>query len=198
MEIPGSAFADLIDDLTNNPLRVNYYRRQTGVGRSQAFGVVGKRCMPPDASRQNWLRPYTFKLLQDFATKYVDISWNAITVNVNYKAEPHYDRHNIGNSYLVAFGNFSGGELEICNGEYSGLYDVRHKPMIEDFSKVLHSVTPFEGNRFSLVFYWYDLKGTVLPPFTVREVNGSWRFFRGEEMIDREKGLPHPLRKAVG
>ena len=178
-----------------NPLGVNYYRKKTGVGRSQTFGVVGRRCLPVDYSRQNWLRPYTLKLLKDFADQYVDISWNAITVNVNYKADPHYDRHNIGNSYLVAFGNFVGGELELHEGPNQGLWDIDRKPMVADFSKILHSVKNFEGERMSLVFYWYDLKGVQLPPWDVKLVNGEWRFFRGDEMIDKKKGLPHPLRR---
>lgn len=197
MAIPESAFTALFNDLTERPLAVNEYRARAGAGRSQTFGVVGRRCLKPDYSRQNWLRPYTYKLLKEFADQYVDISWNAITVNMNYQAAPHRDRHNIGKSFLVAFGEYSGGELEIHEGESSGLWDIRHQPIVMDFSKVLHSVKSFEGKRYSLVFYWYDMKDTVVPPCSVRNVNGVWRFFRGEEMILPKKGLPHPLHKGV-
>lgn len=195
MEIPAGAFLKLYEELTLKPIEVNYYRKRTGEGRSQTFGVVGRRCLKPDYSRQNWLRPYLFHLLREFANEYVDISWNAITVNMNYKAGPHRDRHNVGDSYLVSFGNFEGGELEIHEGDLSGVHDIRHKPIVTDFSKVLHSVRSFSGTRMSLVYYWYDLKDTVLPPCDVRQVDGVWRFFRGDEMIDKKKGLPHPLRK---
>jgi hypothetical protein len=185
-----------LEELTAKPLTVNRYRNVAGEGRTQSFGVVGRRCLKPDYSRQNWFRPYLFKLLQDFADQYVDISWNAVTVNQNYRAGPHYDKHNVGDSFLVAFGEYTHGELEIHEGEYLGLHNVRHKPIKMDFSKVLHSVKNFEGNRFSLVFYWYDLRGATLPPCSVREENGKWEFYRGEERIDKKTGLPHPLRKS--
>ena len=193
--IPEHAFAELYLELSEHPLPVNKYRNTAGTGRSQTFGVVNRRCLPPDYSRQNWLRPYLFKLLKEFAERYVDISWNAITVNQYYRASPHYDKNNVGESFLVAFGNYTGGELEIHEGPSLGFKDIRHKPIKMDFSKVLHSVRDFEGERFSLVFYWYDLGDTVLPPCSVKKVGDKWRFFRGDEMILPSKGLPHPLRK---
>lgn len=196
MDIPESAFVPLLEELTARPISVNKYRNKSGTGRSQAFGIVGKRCLKPDYSRQNWLRPYVYKLLKDFADQYVDISWNAVTVNQNYQASPHYDKHNVGDSYLVAFGDFTGGELEIHEGECLGLHDIRHKPMKMNFSKVLHSVKDFQGSRFSLVFYWYDLRGNEVPPCSVRQENGQWFFYRGEERIMKKTGLPHPLRKS--
>ena len=195
MDIPPSAFTALYEELTAHPIAVNKYRNKSGEGRTQAFGIVGRRCLPPDYSRQNWLRPYLFKLLSEFADQWVDISWNAVTVNMNYKAAPHYDKHNVGESYLVAFGDYTGGELEIHEGEALGLHDIRHKPIKKNFSQMLHSVRSFEGTRISLVFYWYDLRGVVLPPCSVRYHDGKWRFYRGEEMLDKKTGLPHPLRK---
>ena len=195
MEVPEEAFTAIRHELERKPIPINRYRNVAGEGRSQTMGVVGRRCLKPDYSRQNWLRPYLFKLLRDFADQYVDISWNAITINQNYKAGPHYDKNNVGDSYLVAFGNYEGGELEIHEGEASGLHNIRHKPIIKNFSTILHSVRNFQGQRYSLVFYWYDLKGAVLPPCDVRLVNGEWRFFRGDEMITPKTGLPHPLRK---
>lgn len=193
--IPAEAFTAIIEELDKRPLPVNYYRKKAGEGRSQTFGIVGKRCMSADYSRQCWLRPFLFKLLSDFADKYVSIPWNAITVNQNYRAGPHFDKHNIGNSYLVAFGDYRGGELELYHDNIMEKVDIRHKPIVMDFSKTLHSVASFEGNRFSLVFYQYDTKGVEIPPWQIRKINDEWRFFRGDEMIDRKVGLPHPLRK---
>ena len=194
-EIPASAFLGIKEELLRRPIAINRYRNTAGEGRSQTFGVVGKRCMKPDASRQNWLRPFLFKLLLEFGEEYVDIPWNAITVNMNYRAGPHFDKNNVGESFLVAFGDFRGGKLELHREGPVEEIDIRHKPIKMDFSKVLHSVGNFEGQRFSLVYYWYDLKGAELPPFSVREVDGQYRFFRGEEMILPETGMPHPLRK---
>jgi len=198
MEVPLDAFDDIYSELTKNPLAVNRYRKHSGEGRSQAFGVVGRRCLPPDYSRQCWLRPKLYKHLLDFADKYVDISFNAITVNQNYKSIPHRDKHNIGNSYLISFGNFTGGNLTIHESDLSGSHDIKHKPVVTDFSKVLHSVEDWSGNRFSLVFYQYHLpnKPVNLPAPSVRYEDGIYKFYRGDEYIDKKVGLPHPLKKS--
>ena len=196
-EIPLDAFSELLTELQRKPLPVNSYRKKAGEGRSQAFGVVNRRSLPPDYSRNCWLRPYLYKLLLDFADKYVDISFNAITVNQNYKAGPHRDKGNVGVSYLVAFGNYTGGQLRILEGDSKGDWDIRAKPIVESFGDKLHEVLEFSGNRISLVFY--TLKNAPqLPPPSVVQQDGVWRFKRGEEIITT--GLPHPLagRKVGG
>jgi hypothetical protein len=196
ISIPPSEFAPLLDNLTAYPLPMNRYRTTAGEGRSQVFGIVNKRSAgPPDYSRQCWLRPVTYSLLLDFADKWIDISWNAITVNVNYRAAPHRDRGNRGLSTLVAFGDFTGGELEFHEGDLSGTHDVRYKPLTHDFSKDVHSVTRFQGQRMSLVFYWCHTRGVSHPPPSVRDEDGTLVFYRGEERITKANGLPHPLRK---
>ena len=196
MSIDPSEFADIIKELERRPIENNKYRKKTGEGRSQTFGVVNRRCLAPDYSRQNWLRPYLFKLLLDFAKKHVKIEWNAVTVNQNYRASAHRDRGNVGDSYLVAFGNFDHGELEIQEGDLKGIHNVKYTPLITDFSKVLHNVKEFSGNRYSLVFYQLSInkkfKNNVIPPCSVEEVDGAWVFKRGDEIC---QGLPHPLRK---
>lgn len=196
MSIPKEAFDSIYQELKRKPLDKNEYRLKAGSGRSQAFGVVNKRSLPPDYSRQNWLRPLLYKHLIDFGNKYVDISWNSITVNMNYKADKHYDKNNLGDSFLVAFGDYHGGELLIHEGDLSGSHDICYKPMKGDFSKMLHSVNEWDGERFSLVYYMFCKSGVVpkLPPPSVREENGQWYFYRGEEKITKKSGLPHPLR----
>ena len=193
--IPSEAFQPIIDELHRQSLGINEYRKRTGSGRSQAFAIVGKRSMPPDYSRQCWKRPYLFKLLLDFGEKYVDIPYNAITLNENYLAGPHYDKNNVGESFLVAFGTYSGGELVIHEGDLSGEHNICYKPIITDFSKVLHSVKPFVGERFSLVYYMYDDPRWEcnVPPPSVKKVGNEWVFYRGDQPIDKKKGLPHPL-----
>ena len=195
MNIPSEAFDEILKELSRQPLQMNKYRKKVGDGRSQAFGVVGRRCLPPDYSRQCWRRPYLYKLLLDFGNKYVNLPWNAITVNQNYKAGPHYDRHNVGDSFLVAFGDYKGGELIIHEGPKAGTWDIRHTAIQDNFSKCLHEVKDFEGNRVSLVYYNYKVPETSdkpsLPPPAVKQEEGKWVFYRGSEAI--KTGLPHPL-----
>jgi|688.fasta_scaffold124793_4 hypothetical protein len=198
MEIPKEAFDAIYQELKRKPLDKNEYRYKSGSGITQAFGLVNKRSMPPDYSRQCWLRPYLFKLLLEFGDQYVprEVAWNAITVNQNYKADKHRDKNNKGNSFLVAFGDYHKGRLLIHEGDLSGAHNIQYRPIVTDFSKVLHSVEDFDGERFSLVYYTFAKKGVVpeLPPCSVREENGEYFFYRGEQKITKKNGLPHPLR----
>jgi hypothetical protein len=197
VEIPASDFALIAAELQRKTLPINEYR-SSGLGRSQVFGVVNRRCLPADYSRWCWKRPYLYKLLLDFAQKHVPIPFTSITVNHSYPCIAHRDKNNIGDSYLVAFGDFTGGELEIHNGKMVGLHNIRHKPIVADFSKITHSVKSFEGERFSLVFYTnkgHHKNKPVLPPPRVACEQDKWVFYRGEEKIDAKRGLPHPKHK---
>jgi hypothetical protein len=187
-------FAAIILELKRCPLPINHYRNKTGTGRSQAFGIVNRRCLSPDYGRLCWLRPYIYKLLLDYGKKFVPIPFTSITLNQNYQAAPHRDKGNIGDSYLVAFGPYSeGGALLISEGDLSGCHDVRYRPLITDFSRVTHSVQPFVGDRYSLVYYTAK-RAEGVPPPSVVELGGKWVFKRGDEIVS---GLPHPLKGRV-
>lgn len=190
MSIPAEVFQHILDELTRRPLAVNKYRNVAGSGKSQAFGVVNRRCLPPDYSRQCWVRPALYKLLLDFAEKYVSIPYTSITVNQDYQASAHRDKGNKGLSFLVAFGDYTGGECEMLEGDQKGLHDVKNKPLVADFGKNLHQVKPFQGTRISLVYYTLDAE-LDLPPASVVSQGTKWLFKRGEDIC---KGLPHPLK----
>ena len=195
MTIPPEAFWAIQKELERQPLHCNKYRVKAGTGRSQAFGLVNRRCLAPDYSRTCWKRPYLYGLLLEFADKYVKIPWNAITVNQNYQAMKHKDKGNVGESLVVAFGDYEGGELAIYNDGEKELVDVRHKPIVRNFSETWHSVEPFTGNRYSLVFYVLNSKGidlSQIPPPSVVFENGKWWFKRGDKII--RDGLDHPLK----
>jgi len=183
------SLVDIQKELERLPIPINKYRPSSGDGRSQAFGVVCRRCLPPDYSRQCWLRPYLYHLLLEYGRQHVGIPFTSVTVNQNYKADPHRDKGNLGESYLVGFGNYTGGELEIHEGPLKGLHDIR-TPITTDFSKVLHSVKDFQGSRFSLVYYTAK-RSEGLPEPSVEFQNGEWVFLRGGIVT---RSLPHPLK----
>jgi len=183
------SLAEIQAELERRPIAVNKFRPSSGLGRSQAFGVVGRRCMPPDYSRLCWQRPYLYKLLLEYGAANVPCPFTSITVNMNYQATAHRDRNNIGVSFLVGCGTYAGGELEILEGEMKGKYDIR-TPVITDFSKVLHAVLPFTGTRYSLVYYTAN-RSEGLPPPSTELIDGKWVFKRGDEVC---RGLPHPLK----
>ena len=194
--IPAEEFAPIIAELQRQPLPINRYRKKVGLGRSNAMGLVNRRCLPPDYSRYCWCRPYLYKLLLDFGLKNVPFPFTSITINENYSAGPHRDRGNEGQSFLVAFGEYTGGELNIAEGDLSGNYPVKHLPLITDFTTQTHSVLPWEGDRYSLVYY--NLKSNRIPagmPLPSVKLEGNkYVFYRGNVAVTRKKPLPHPLK----
>jgi len=196
IRIPPEAFSALEQELVTRPLAVNMYRKTAGVGRSQTFGVVNRRCLPADYSRLCWMRPLLYKLLLEFGAKYISIPFTSITVNDCFRAAPHRDKGNVGDSVVVAFGDYQGGGLRMHEGVLEGVYDIKHAGIQADFSKITHSVEPFEGRRFSLVFYTASDKfgsAIALPPPSVALApqNGKLVFKRGDEICT---GLAHPLK----
>ena len=203
--IPASAFEELIIELGRRPISVNNYRIKSGSGRSQCFGLVNKRCLPPDLSRQCFQRPYLYHLLCEYAEKYVPIEWDGVTVNQSYHSNPHTDKGNIGLSYIVAFGDFWRGQLQIHDHpDMSGcLLDIKHKPLLFNGSLLTHSVKSFQGPRFSLVYYRLKRNNPETQHvnrkdyFTAIDPDcNQWRIFRKDlEGVPRViLGLPHPLK----
>jgi hypothetical protein len=88
--------------LDAHSLGINKYRVKVNAmgGYSNCLGIVGKRCLPPDLSRQSWLNARLHHLLNDFGNKYVrqHINWTSVQVNVNYSCLPHKDTGNLGDS----------------------------------------------------------------------------------------------------
>jgi fermentation-respiration switch protein FrsA (DUF1100 family) len=194
-QIPSEAFKDILEELRRHPVTMNEYRTKAGAGCSQTFGIVNKRSLAPDYSRQNWYRPYLYHLLLEFAKKYVTIGFNSITINSNYKAAKHRDKNNKGDSFLVAFGEYQGGALKIFEGELMGSHNICCNPIVTDFSKVYHEVEDFTGERYSLVFYTFESPRSVpLPPWELRHEDGRWWFYRDGIKITKQNGIPHPLR----
>ena len=76
-----------------------------------------------------------------------EFKWDAFQVNYNTVAEWHKD--DLGWAYLVVVGDFSGGEVSIHD---SGPLDSRG--MVFGFdTATLHRSYPFDGMRFSILFY---------------------------------------------
>ena len=200
--ISPDAFNEIIDELKRRPIEMNKYRGGVGDGRSQAFGIVNRRCLPPDLSRQCFRRPRLYALLCEFADRYVGVEWDACTVNQNFRAAPHVDKGNCGLSYIVAFGDYEEGELVIEGKSYN----IKHNPLLFDGSRLEHSVKPFLGERFSLVFYRLDreyergprVQRTQYRP-VIDEETHKWVITRldSDSNATVVEGLPHPLRGRV-
>jgi hypothetical protein len=147
--IPESEFKDMLEYLAEHPVPNTKYRVKVGDGRSATYGIVGRRCLAPDLSRHTCLNVEFFSMLLAYAKKYVPINFSSVQVNYSYNCKPHYDVHNQGVSYIVAFGQYEGGRLMIADKSYN----IQYQPLLFDGSQLLHSTTPFEGTRVSIVYH---------------------------------------------
>ena len=191
-------FSAIIAELKRKPLDVNKYRLKVGQGRSQCFGIVGKRCMPPNISRQSWRNPYLHHLLMEFAKKHINIPFTSIQVNQDMTCAPHKDKGNVGISAIVAFGDYTGGELVVEGVKH----DIKNKIFLFDGSQKEHYTAPFTGERYSIVYHTIapqERWGWVVPAITDYEAvlhEGVWKMKRlmdGKLFWGTKNGLPHPL-----
>ena len=88
-----------------------------------------------------------------------DFEFEQITINRMERGsciKEHLDKVNVGDSYLVAFGDYTGGKTLIENKNDNNfiVVDARDKPLCFNGSLLKHSVTTVtSGKRYSVVFY---------------------------------------------
>jgi hypothetical protein len=134
-----------------------------------------------------WLRErLPAELKQEFA-------YTSININKNYAGKLHRDGNNVGPSFIKAFGDFTNGELNYWpsdsgKGELESLKDkdkvklnIRDNLLLFDGNRG-HFVTPFKGERYSLVF------------FSIRTWNKAPK---AEADAARKCGIPVPTAKSM-
>lgn len=200
--LPDAATDAIEQHLKKKRISVNKYRNKVGEGRSQCFGLVRKRSQAPDLSRQSWLDAKLHYLLEEFGRKHVPVAYTSIQVNDNYVCAPHKDVHNRGLSYIVGFGDYTGGALKL-HLEPAVEIDIR-TPLLFNGSEIIHSTTPWVGQRYSLVYH--TLESPPRFPLTVsltqyRAIQREGEFqieftpASGEKSyLTAKNGLPHPLK----
>ena len=105
-------------------------------------------------SRYNKKFEKLFNLLKELMLKN-DPSFEYTTIQINkcVYCKPHVDKNNVGPSYIIALGDFTGGELVV---------EREHHCIKNKFQKFdgrnAHWITPFNGTRYSLVFFTHTFK----------------------------------------
>jgi hypothetical protein len=82
-----------------------------------------------------------------------NFDFSTIQVNHNCVCMPHVDSANVGESILVSFGNYSGGELNVKDGDTIHCINTHMRPIRFNGSTHWHWNNSLEGNKYSLVFY---------------------------------------------
>jgi hypothetical protein len=115
---------------------------------SMTFGEVMRPYHGRSQSAANKKFPKVYFLLQQLSIMY-KLEHSSYTINKNLECLPHRDKNNVGDSVIVSLGKFKGGRL-IVEGKY---FDICRKPFKFNGAKQTHRTEPFEGNRYTIVFY---------------------------------------------
>ena len=93
-------------------------------------------------------------------------TFTALAVTKNFEGSPHIDTLNVGPFYAVSVGDFSEGGGAICvecSATVVAEVDTRGRLAKVD-GRFPHWVTPYEGERYSLIYY--QTSGEVTPQTT--------------------------------
>ncbi len=101
------------------------------------------------------LYPELQDIFKRFTQLYIpDFYYTQIQLNKDFSSPPHYDSKNIAESYIIGLGDYTGGEL--CVEQESttiDTIDIRHSFFKFDGANNKHWTKPYEGTRYSLVFF---------------------------------------------
>lgn len=104
-------------------------------------------------------KPELEDIFKEFASIYIpDYFFSEVQINKNYPIQPHRDKGNLGESYIIGLGDYSGGELILQVDGKIKMIDIKNNFFKFDGCKYTHYVNKFIGNRISLVFYTQKTK----------------------------------------
>lgn len=124
--------------------RYGYPIRSVTLGLVRDYLTGGKRI-----SNFTICNSELYGLLCEFGKSLTTIPFNSICINYNTIAEPHVDKYNSGVSCIVGLGDYQGGEL--VYGETK--VNIHNNPIEFDGSKIIHYSLPFEGERYSIIYF---------------------------------------------
>lgn len=134
------------------------------IGRTTNYGWGRTRAGYKDYVN-NKKHPELFAALVRFGNLAVPSGWTyqSITLNHGVQAKKHIDIQNNGDSVIVGIGNYIGGELNVY--DISGIefvsHDIHDKPLMFNGAIYPHETKPFEGERYTMIFFKQKRTGTV-------------------------------------
>jgi len=81
--------------------------------------------------------------------------FSSIQVNKNNRTAKHIDGRNVGMSYMIGLGDYTGGDLLIYDedGKNPKAYPTKNRWINFNGSIYPHETRPFRGTRYTLVYY---------------------------------------------
>jgi len=141
------------------------------VGGSMLYGLTWRAFLKKDADGNMITRRkddvtglYYTKVMEDYPELdeifsefgqlyFPTFQFNQTQLNKNFPCPPHFDSKNTSESILVSFGDYTGGLTGIDLGNEIIHIDSKCHPYKFNGAKFKHWVEPFEGKRYSLVFF---------------------------------------------
>jgi len=165
----------ILDELelcTGNDRRSGFFIKKTpkdicesckmgGTWRSMRGKKVREKCPILKAYKTKLYEdhPELFDIFNEFRDLYFKgFEYDSVTINKmgqGVSVRPHFDKINVGDSILCAFGDYNGGETFIQqNDKKFKIVDCRDGIQKFNGAKIYHFVNTIkEGLRYSLVFY---------------------------------------------
>jgi hypothetical protein len=164
-----------------NPFRTNVMKKGQQWVYSDTVGLLKDRSGDIHLTASTRRYPQVIELLARWLTDRLPqdakgFKFTSMNLNYNYAAQLHRDQNNFGPSFIKAFGEFTGGELNYYPddpGESRKQLEMVKKTKREQFdldkSLVLfngncaHSVEDFAGSRFSIVYFTMGCYKKITP-----------------------------------
>lgn len=159
--------SDLFDVLQKiiippNQFRNNVRRNKHDQLRSQMFGKVFtwgpskdplSNCIQRyETSRMSQAYPIIHKILFQVGYLLTGKKFTTVCVNDSYQMARHRDANNVGESFILGLGDYTGGQLRIFNDDEYRDYDIRLGVFFNG-AELEHEVLKFCGRRYSLVYF---------------------------------------------
>ena len=146
----------------HNPESAVYHIKRTGTcrqvcARQACFGQVRYQHLLRET---NWSKrkPHMMPLFRKFmASHRPDFPFSSVFVNKNTICQQHTDSKNTGESLIVGCGNYTGGQT-ILHLDKAEEFDITSHSLVFNGVTIPHESLPFEGTRYSLVFFNLNAK----------------------------------------
>lgn len=139
-------------------IKGHYHSVKTGTtdqkdARQTCFGKVKYRCKNKE-SKSSLKYPYIMPLFKEFINShYPGFKFNSVYVNKNIICKKHLDSRNTGESLLVGFGSYTGGQSVLYLNDNPKKFHIKSSSIIFNGSEIPHKSEAFKGTRYSLVFF---------------------------------------------
>jgi len=144
-------------ETTTIPLQVANNRKGFDIHRCACLGLVKNRInRKTGLSAFSRKHPHIWAEVKRIGELFspVGFTFTSVHLNKNVQCGAHRDKHNVGLSVIVAFGDYEGGRLLTEHGDD---IDTNCNAIIFDGKHTTHWNSPIlSGTKYSLVFYTHE------------------------------------------